>query len=44
MILKNQQGNPKGNLKKNTLRQMKMKTQTYKIYGMQQKQLWEGKL
>ena len=27
---------------KNTLRQMTMKTQPYKIYGMQQKQFLEG--
>ena len=27
---------------KNTLRQMTMKTQLYKIYGMQQKQFLEG--
>ena len=27
---------------KNTLRQMTMKRQPYKIYGMQQKQLLEG--
>ena len=37
-----QEGNPKGNLK-NTSRQMIMKTQPLKIYGMPQKQVLEGR-
>ena len=36
-----QQGNQKGNFK-NTLRKATMKTQPYKIHGMQQKQFLEG--
>ena len=44
MLLKkpmDQWGDQEGNFK-NTLRQMIMKTQSLKIYGMPQKQFWEG--
>ena len=44
MLLKKpmgQQGNQKAN-KKNALRQMTMKTQSFKIHGMPQKQCSEG--